>query len=113
MQLVNLTPHSLTLYTPTGVIELPASGQLARVRSTSEVAGQVYGMPIIQPAFSPVEGIPDPEPGILYVVSSLVLTALKNRGESRDDLVAPATGPNDGAVRDSAGRVQGVTRLIC
>lgn len=112
MQLVNLTPHSLTLFTPQGVVELPASGQLARVRSTSEPAGEVLGMPVVRSSFEPVSGLPAPELGKCFVVSSLVLAALRAEGVSRNDLLAPGTGPNDGAVRNSTGQVVGVTRLV-
>lgn len=112
MNLVNLTPHSLNLYTPTGVIKLPASGQLARVRSTSEPAGEILGMPVIRSSFEPVVGLPDPQPGTSYIVSSLVLAALRAESKHRADLLAPGTGPNDGAVRNSANQVVGVTRLV-
>lgn len=112
MTLINLTPHSLNLYTPTGVVEVPASGQLARVRSTSEVAGEVIGMPVVRASFEPVTGLPEPRPGTRYLVSTLVLTALRAEGVHRDDLLAPGTGPNDGAVRNAQGQVMGVTRLV-
>lgn len=113
MQLVNLTPHSVNLFTPAGVQSVPASGQLTRVRGHSQPAGEVFGLPVVRPTFEPVTGLPEPVEGVLYLVSSVVLTALKSCGLHRTDVVAPATGPNDGAIRDSANRVQGVTRLLC
>ena len=112
MTLVNLTPHALTIYSSAGVNEIPASGSLARVRSTSEVIGEIGGTPVIRPSFDPVDGLPDPEPGTYYLVSSVVLTALRSHGIHRGDVVAPGTGPNDGCIRDSRGQVQGVTRFV-
>jgi len=111
MRLINLTPHALTIYGPNGMQEIPASGSLARVRSTSEVIGEVAGVPVIRPTFAEVDGLPDPEPGTYYLVSSVVLTALRSHGIHRSDVIAPATGPNDGCIRNAQGHVQGVTRF--
>ena len=112
MQLINLTPHSLNLYTADGVVELPVSGQLARVRSTSVFVGEAGGMPVYENTFSEVEGLPEPADGVVYITSSLLLKALKTAGISRPDVLAPGTGPNDGPIRDQNGRIVGVTRLI-
>lgn len=112
MQLINLTPHSLNLYTADGVVELPVSGQLARVRSTSVFVVEAGGMPVYETTFSDIEGLPEPQEGVHYVTSNLVLKALKTAGISRPDVLAPGTGPNDGPIRDQNGRIVGVTRLI-
>lgn len=109
--LINLTPHPLNIYGPSGVIELPASGQLARVRSNTEVIGEVNAIPIIRPEFQDITGLPEPREATVYLVSNVILSALKARGLHRDDVVAPATGPNDGCIRNGAGQVQGVTRF--
>ena len=113
MELVNLTPHALSLYTPAGVKEIPASGQLARVRASSEVVAELEGLAVARPTFEGLTGLPEPRPNTVYVVASLVLTALRAEGTHRPDIVAPGTGPNDGAIRDSAGRVVGITRFNC
>ncbi len=113
MQLINLTPHALTIYSSTGVHVIPASGSLARVRSTTEVITEIDGIPVIRPSFSDIEGLPDPKPDTYYLVSSVVLTALRSHSIHRGDVVAPATGPNDGCIRNAQGHVQGVTRLAC
>lgn len=111
MRLVNLTPHALAIYSSAGVRDIPASGSLARVRSVSEEVTQIDGIPVIRPSFSPIVGLPDPAPGVAYLVSNVILTALRAKGIHRSDVVAPATGPNDGCIRNGAGHVQGVTRL--
>lgn len=111
MKIVNLTPHSLTVYGPAGVLELPASGTLARVRSTTGVISEVNGIPVNRVEFQPIVGLPDPQPGIIYLVSNIILTALRALRIHRSDVVAPATGPNDGCVRNAQGHVQAVTRF--
>lgn len=113
MQAINLTPHPISVYSPDGVQSIPPSGQLARIRSNSENIGTLAGVPVIRPVFDEVQGLPDPAPDTLYIVSSIVLTALRHRGELRTDLVAPGTSPNDGAVRcPDSGMVKGITRFV-
>ena len=111
MKLINMTPHAIRLYTPEGVQAIPASGKLVRVRNRSEHLGDVDCVPVYRDAFDSVEGLPDPQPGVGYIVSSLVLQAVRDTGLSRTDLFAPGTGPADGAIRGPSGQVEGVTRL--
>jgi hypothetical protein len=42
---------------------------------------------VATPTFGAVEGLPEPQENTLYIVSGMVLSAVKDR----DDLVAPAT----------------------
>lgn len=108
---VNLTPHALSLYTTEGVRDIPASGRLCRVKTRPEFLQVVDGMPVYTDAFDGIEDLPDPEVGIVFLVSGLVLTAMKDAGIKRSDVLAPGTGPLDGAIRDHTNRVTGVTRL--
>ncbi|RME25645.1 MAG: hypothetical protein D6800_07370, partial [Candidatus Zixiibacteriota bacterium] len=57
-------------------------------------------------ALGDVEGLPDPQDGTVYLVSSMVLSAVRGRR----DVVAPDTGPT--AIRDETGRITAVTRLV-
>jgi len=113
MKLVNLTPHSIALHLPTGeVLTLPSSG-VARVATLPREEQSFPGLPVpvlSAPVWGQVEGLPSPVEGMIYLVSGVVLEAL--RGSGRGDVFAPATGPGDGAIRDAQGRVAGVTRLI-
>jgi hypothetical protein len=52
-----------------------------------------------------VEGLPEPEDGVIYITSSLVAGKLP----SRPDVLAPDTGPT--AVRDENGHIVAVNRL--
>lgn len=116
-RLVNLTPHAVRLYDADGVTLLreipgPPKGEEARV---SEVPGRQDGTFLGVAVFTPptvgeVINLPPPEEGTLYLVSAIVAAAptVKNR----PDVLRPGTGPNDAAVRNEAGHVVGVTRLI-
>jgi hypothetical protein len=56
-----------------------------------------------------VAGLPDPADGVFYIVSGMVFASPLLDG--RGDVMAPGTGPDEGAVREG-GQVQAVTRLI-
>ena len=108
--IVNLTPHPLTLYGEKGeeIATIPASGEVARVSTiAAETGREVLGAPVVSQRPGPVTGLPDPEEGTTYVVSLFVRQAL----EGRPDVVAPDTGP-ESAVRDGAGRIMGIRRWI-
>ena len=110
--LFNYTPHAITLQGPDGVrVTYPSSG-VARVLNDAVaiLVGDVGGIPIYQApsgAGAVVVGLPDPVPGVTYVVSGLCAGFVKGR----TDVVSPGTGPADGAIRE-AGQIVAVTRLI-
>jgi len=106
MRFVNLTPHKITIKSKKGDIEVPPSGTIARVTTIEEVVAEVDGISIIKREFGEVEGLPEPENGVAYIVSSLVLGAVKGR----KDVFAPDTGAT--AIRDEKGQIKAVTRLI-
>ena len=114
MNIVNLTPHALTLVSPSGEhTVIPPSGTVARVGSTPGTVEARDGFPCLVASptvFGEVSGLPTPTAGTVFVVSGLVGSALACQG--RNDLFVPGTGPNDGAVRNDAGHIVGVTRLV-
>jgi len=99
---------------------IPSSG-VARVSSTpgevvnthiqfeSEgVTHRLYDFPIARPfEWEQIDGLPDPQDGIIYVVSTIVA-----QRAMRADVLSPGTGPSDGCIRDEQGQIAGVTRLI-
>ena len=110
MDIINLTPHDVHIYDETGktiIRTYPASGTVARVRSTTEIVGEVDGIEIARTTFGEIEGLPDPQPDTKYIVSLLVLQAV---GGKRDDLLGPDTGPGS-VVRDESGQIIGVRRF--
>jgi hypothetical protein len=98
----NLTPHALTLVSETGTETFPSEG-LARCAQATQSAGDHEGIPLVNTVFGAVDGLPDPEPGVLYVVSALVRAAVP----SRTDVASPGD-----LVRDSAGAVIGCRCLV-
>jgi hypothetical protein len=107
---INLTPHKVTVYDLEGkkvIAEIPPSGMVARVAVTSRIVGEIAGIPVRKTEYGEVENLPDPMPDTYYVVSTVVLIALKEKGIHRPDVIAPDTNP-DSVIRDSEGRVIGV-----
>lgn len=101
----NLTPHELNIFSDDGkVVSIPPSGQVARVAQTREQRGTIDGLAVTYSTFGDVEGLPDPQDGVIYVVSGLVLSAVPDR----TDVFAPGE-----AVRDGEGRVIGARGLSC
>jgi hypothetical protein len=110
MRLVNLTPHSITLISPTGEhVTVPPSGVVARVAERMESLGEVMVdgvvVPVVKRSFGELDGLPEPEPGVLYVVSALVAEAAWRVG--RSDVVGLAD-----FVRDEQGRIVGARALV-
>ena len=114
--MINLTPHPITIHDGDNAVTIPPSGTVARV-ATSSI--EMYRLPV-EPGVSPVlqmttfgqvVDLPEPQDGVYYVVSGLVLSALREQGSDRQDVIAPATGPKDDAIRDEAGCITGVTRF--
>ena len=110
-QLVNLTPHTINLVAEDGtpLLSLESHG-VARVASATEVVGylQVGGVAVPQThtTFGEVEGLPEQEPGVGYIVSNMIISALAQQGIHRDDLFTPGL-----QVRDEQGRVIGCRSL--
>lgn len=115
MKFVNLTPHAITLQSPDGSrTVVPPSGTVARVVSTPGTrldcaAYDAVPVPLYdRPTWGAVEGLPPESDDTLYIVSALVA----QRCGGRADVFAPGTGPADGAVRNAAGQIEAVTRLV-
>ena len=106
MNIVNLTPHALNLVTESGTVTIPPSGTVARVSVTRENVGTVtvegVAIPLYRTTYGEITDLPEPAPNTLYVVSSVVAAAARDR----DDLVIP-----DDLVRDSEGRITGARGL--
>lgn len=107
MTLVNLTPHAISILNEDNnpVLVLPSAG-VARAASTRTCVGAVdaegINIPVNATSFGEVMGLPDPHPGVGYVVSVLTAQAVKGR----DDVFV-----TDDAVRDAEGRIIGCRAL--
>jgi hypothetical protein len=107
--IINLTPHALTIE---GVGTVPASGTVARVGTTRVSMGTRMGVRVTLQSLGQVECLPEAKPDTLYVVSGMVLDALKRRGSPRvgADVYAPDTGAD--AIREG-GQITAVRGLVC
>ena len=101
VKFINCTPHEVVLndgttFAPSGVCPRISSGY-----TEPDENG------IATPTFGAVEGLPAPQEGTLYIVSGMVLSAVKDR----DDLVAPATS-HPKSVRFSDGPHKGQVQSV-
>ena len=106
--MLNLTPHAVVIRVGEAEVVLPPSGTVARVTTEEVVTGTVsingVEVPVVTVKYGEPQGLP-PE-GVECIVSALVRGAVPGR----KGVYSPDTGPT--AVRDEAGRIVAVTRLI-
>ena len=110
MNLVNLTPHSITIAFAGQKVTIPPSGTVARV----EMEQVERGIRVIDGLHVPVHanvpkaviGLPEPQSGVGYLVSAVVLAAVSER----DDVFAPDT---TNAARNEQGHIVSVPGLVC
>ena len=103
---MNLTPHPLNVLDVQGVehVFMPTT-LAARVAVSVEAREPIEGFRVSSQSFGEVENLPAQE-GVTYIVSALVLSALKG---SRSDVVAPDTGPT--AIREN-GQIKAVRGFV-
>jgi hypothetical protein len=107
---MNCTPHSIVIRNADGAdTTIAPCGTVPRVIGETRDGTPVAGIPVKIDGVGTVEGLPNPEPGVVYIVSGMVLSALA--GSDRVDVFAPGTGPTDGAIRNAAGHIIAVTCL--
>lgn len=122
---INLMPHAVRLRRNTAntaaepdeldiVVEprRDVDGKPAPARVPSTPSGQLPDLGGIaafdRTQYGAVEGLPEPSDGTIHLVSIM----FAGRVGDRDDVFIPGTGPRDGTVRDAAGQVYAVTRLV-
>lgn len=106
--LLNYTPHEINICNPEGtaiIRSIPSSGS-ARVSSVNRPGDEIDGVPFAETVFGDVTGLPEPQDGVIYIVSDFVLRALP----SRTDLVRPDTGPTCVRKDGQIWAVRGLTR---
>ncbi|MUN41381.1 hypothetical protein [Actinomadura litoris] len=109
MQLINLTPHPLTLIgqDDTVLLNQAPDGPMARCIEDRREIGAVTlpgggTVPLRSVGFGAVTGLPEPRDGVLLVVSRATAEA----AAGRSDIVYP-----DEQVRDQDGRIIGCRAL--
>jgi len=108
-KIINLTPHTITIQTDSKTYNVEPSGTVARVEQLPKGVGYVgdAGITYVKYEYSDVKDLPDPQPNTIYLVSGMVLAAVKNR----DDVYAPDTSPRS-VVRDEKGNIIAVKNLV-
>lgn len=100
--MINLTPHEVNIITENNTITIHTSGNIARCKTERNMIGNINGIPVTSTVLGEVEGLPEPQEGTIYVVSSLVAQACKDR----TDIFIP-----DDTVRDGEGKIIGCRSL--
>jgi len=91
MNYINLCPHTINVCDSNGVVHaIPPSGEVARVSATTDIV-ENEPFKISKQIFGDVTGLPEVKFGYRYIVSGIVLAAVKGK---RYDVVAPDTGPS-------------------
>ena len=95
MRFVNLTPHTINVLYGDGekAIDVPPSGDLARVSQIDTPCDPIGDIPVCITSYGEVTGLPDPEEGVIYIVSGQVASAAP-----RADVMSPGS-----LVRNKAG----------
>lgn len=116
--IINLTPHNIHVYNQAGELQtFGASGTVARVSSMQQVLPNIEvsldegtdGLgtySVNQTVWGEVIDLPEPAPGVVFLVSALVL----GRCTDRPDVVGPDTGPT--AIRNDKGHIVAVRGFV-
>lgn len=103
MNIVNLTPHPITIVMPDAtVFTIRPDGTQARVMAIKTPLPPANGIPVNATAYGDVTGLPQPNDGVGYIVSALVRLAVPHR----HDVYSPGD-----MVRDSNGNIVGCRSL--
>lgn len=100
---VNLIGHDITI---SGHATLPKCEKPCRVETKQRIIGHLAGIPIAETHFDKIVNLPDPEDGVYYIVSRIVMDFIPF---DREDVFCVDTGPT--AIRDENGQVIAVTQL--
>jgi hypothetical protein len=104
MKIENCTPHVVHLHKQNGeVLTIEASKNPVRVSTKNDTLSDIDGIPVFKKTFGAIENLPEPVEGTIYIVSSIVLSALNG---SRNDCYVP-----DDVIRDASGAIIGAKAL--
>lgn len=111
MRFVNLTRYPMTFELPDGrQVWIGASGRQVHVDVIERELELVGGMPAVARQHGEITNLPAPVPGVVYLVTGLVLERLEALGRYRADIYAGDVGR--AAKRDARGKIMAVQRLI-
>ena len=102
--IINLTPHAIVVDVDGVIATFEASGSVARVTTTLTQESPVMGIPVVTTTYGNVNFGCDIMDGNTYIVSAMVLSAIKTLG-IKGDFVAPNTAQ---ATRNEKGHIVSV-----
>lgn len=104
-QILNLTPHVVSMHLGDTIRHIPPSGNVVRLNSHCQPCGDCDGIPVVICKEGEPKGLPEPVDGTIYIVSSMVAKKVK-----RLDVLCPDTS-EAGVIRDGKGYIVGCTQL--
>ena len=90
MKFINLCPHPIRVMGADGNVQTFPSQGVARCATSQATLPEMAGFRVVETTLGAVTGLPECQPGTVYIVSGLVLSAVK---ALRADVVGPDTGP--------------------
>lgn len=102
---VNLTKHAVRIRVNDNHLAepdetdlvIPPSGTEANVQTIRESGAEFDGVPVVRVGYGAIQGLPEPQEGVIYIVSALTAPLAARAG--RTDVVAPDTDPAGRAIR--------------
>ena len=87
MKVINLTDHDVNVcdYYGNIITTYEPSGKEARVTHGYKTVGYINGFPLVERVNEHLTNLPEPQEGVVYIVSHIVLNYCKDR----KDLIAP------------------------
>lgn len=107
MNLLNLTPHAISIVVNGETTTIQPSGTIARVAVSAVQVAEFNGVPVMANEYGNVEGLPEDTTQPI-LVSAMVLGQLG--AEWRNIAFAPDTGKT--AIRNEQGHIVAVTQLV-
>lgn len=104
VEFVNLTPHEITIIQGDDECKIQPSGSLARLRYNVNKKTKIGGFKLVEFDNEVITGIPKPEDNKVFIVSSVIMQALRTNGLLRSDIVSPDTSRYS-AIRDKNGNI--------
>lgn len=103
MNMLNLTPHSITFILEDGERTILPSGVVAHVNEVSEFVADYDGIPAYSKQYGETKNLPEPADDTIFIVSTMVRLANPNRV----DLVSPGD-----LIRNEYGVIIGCKGLV-
>ena len=106
--IVNLTPHAITIITGESSITINPHGNVCRVVEETETVSTINRIPVRVSHPTAVEGLPPQQDGVVYFCSGMAASAAWSLG--RADVFCPSTDEAD-IVRNEKGHVIAIKAL--